>query len=67
MKKYYNLMQEVKYVHTLFRICKMIKARAKCVEKREEDDESSEEYYDSYTAVDDGNISYHIYLKTMHI
>ncbi len=45
----------------------MIKARAKCVKKREEDDESSEEDYDSYSAIDDGNILYHIYLRTMHI
>ncbi len=41
----------------------MIKARATCVKKREEDDESSEEDYDSYSAIDDGNILYHIYLK----
>jgi hypothetical protein len=67
VKKYYNLMQEVKYVHTLFRICKMIKARAKCVKKREDEDESSEEDYDSYSAIDDGNILYHIYFRTMDI
>ncbi len=45
----------------------MIKARAKCVKKREEDDESSEEDYGSYSAIDDGNILYHIYLRTMQI
>jgi|LakMenEpi03Aug12_release.lakeMendotaPanAssembly.Ray.scaffolds.fasta_scaffold1811987_1 hypothetical protein len=30
-------------------------------------EKSSEEDYDSYSAIDDGNILYHIYLKTMHI
>ncbi len=45
----------------------MIKARAKCVKKTEDEDESSEEDYDSYSAIDDGNILYHIYFRTRDI